>query len=463
MAGSILVTQSAGETFVIKTRHCGEIPRDCITVTADAKAYDEKRFEEVGENIVASLARPTTKSGETKKLRDRMETLLPRLIKASEATGGSGQFWFVAIFCKDQSMKYINAGQGLENGKVFISSNTDIHVSEFQSIARLKALASQNSYMETPRKKKIVEAGTPKLIVAKKRRVDTDQENNGMASLEDRDPFENDSEEEDNKSVVLTTPKKSAAMSRPAPSRKKLAMVVPEPNQLLPLAVMEYPTKGRGRGRGRPRKSVKASVPSGVGRGRSRGRGRPTSSGTSVGKAVPKSQAPSKSGTLAGGSTVEEEIDSSEDEAYPTVKASLPSGVGRGRKRGTGIPPSRGSSVERGVKKAWDIESMSPVREGITADSSTQAKAKRGTLAGGSTVARGKGNAKTKETARAQTVRNGAGGIRSKPSFMKEMRKAEEEIDTSEDEASPTGNEQSTRPTRASRRNLSNHAIMDLL
>ena len=396
------MTQSAGETFVIKTRHCGEIPEDIITVTADAKAYDEKKFEELGEKTVAGLAQPKTKSGEKKKLRERMETLLPRLMKASEVLGGSGQFWFVAIFCNDddiKSMKYISAGQGLENGKVFISSNTGVHVSEFQSSARLKALASQNSYIETPSKKKIVEAGTPKLIVAKKRRVDTDQENNGIASLENTDPVEDNSEEEEDESVVLVTPKNSATMSRPAPSRRKLELFVPKPNQLLPLAVMEYPTKGRGRGRGRPRKTAKASVPSAVGRGR----GRPKGSGPSVG---------------------------------------------------------------RGVKEAWDIESISPVREGIIAApmaKKNRATAKRGTLAAGSTVARGKAKAQNGGAAGATSVRNRAGGLRIKDDLMEEMRKAEEEIDNSEDEANPTANEPSIRPTRANRRNLSDGAIIDLL
>lgn len=404
VTGSLLVTQSAGETFVIKTRHCGEIPEDIITVTADAKAYDEKKFEELGEKTVAGLAQPKSKSGEKKKLRERMETLLPRLMKASEVLGGSGQFWFVAIFCNDdniKSMKYISAGQGLEKGKVFISSNTGTHVSEFQSSARLKALASQNSYIETPSKKKIVEAGTPKLIVAKKRRVNTDQENNGIASFENTDPVEDNSEEEEDESVILATPKKSATMSRPQPSRRKLELFVPKPNQLLPLAVMEYPTKGRGRGRGRPRKTVKASVTSGVGRGRGRGR-----------------------------------------------------------------PPGIGKSVGRGVKEAWDIESLSPVREGIIAAPmapKNRATAKRGTLAAGSTVARGKAKAQNGGAAGATSVRNRAGGLRIKAAFMEEMRKAEEELDSSEDEANPTANEPSIRPTRANRRNLSNGAIIDLL
>ena len=441
MTGAILVTQSAGDSFVIKIRHCGVVPKDLITVTEVAKGFDEKQFEALDEKSINRLAQPKTKSAAKKKLQERMQTLLPRLNKASSALGGSGQFWFVAVFYVEGEvarMQYLDVGKGLENGKLFISKDTNIAISEYISTKMLKAVASQNSYLETPSKAKVtVKAGTPKLTVAKKRKVTKDIQNEEDSEIIDDEGID---EEE---SVVLITPKK-----REEKPCRKLNLLVPEPNQLLPMEVMQLPAKkGRGRprkgqskGRGRPRANVVLSVTVekdnvamnieddeddigdsdvlGHEKGKSKGRGRPRTN-------VVSSVIVAKDKVVMNIEDAEDDIGDSD--VLDSISPALSIASGRRSARTGSSAASFGTLSGRGL---------------------TRNKRGRGTLRGGGSLTRG-GNSRVE-----------SGHVKSL--FSEEMQKIEAEIDTSEDEEDPPEKEVNKR-IRCTRKTLNADAISEML
>ena len=420
MTGGILITQSAGDSFVIKTHHAGNVPHNVITVTAEAKGYEEKQFEELDEQIANNLAHPKTKSEEKKKLKERMESLLHRMLKARSNVGGSGQFWFLAVFCKEddkQSMTYINVGGGLEDGKVFVSLDTGCTVTKFKSMKMMKALAaSEVTFVETPTKKKSkVKASTPQLIVAKKQKLMTNNnmhENNETENIE-MEPNEVESVDEDD-IVVLKTPDKKKAKVPPKPTRRKLdlELFVPKPNQLLPLEVMNHPTKVGGRGRGRPRKA---------------GTGSQNSSGIKRGRPRKSDKVP-----VINNSSLGQEIQKNTPRRDP--KSRIP-GCGQGTSKGGGFM----DEID------MEVENMNPMVRKSGRIKPSSVKNDKETQSGGG----GKCDRKMKRGSHVKSI------------FMEEIKKAEDEIDSSEDEN--IQQDESTKAKRKSKKNLSELAITELL